>query len=239
MGRFEGQVVVIAGGAGGIGAAVCERARSEGARVISWDRAQASALDEACSVICDLTDEASVDTAFRQTWTREGRIDALINCVGIVGPSEPVEALSLTSWRQVMTVNLDSVFLASRAVIGAMRARNYGRIVNLASIAGKEGNAHQSAYSASKAAVIALTKSLGKELADTGIRVNCMTPAIIATAMNEQMTDEMRETVLCKVPMGRPGRADEVAAMALWLASAECSFSTGAVFDISGGRATY
>jgi len=167
------------------------------------------------------------------------RIDALVNSAGITGPNVKLWDYPADDWRQVMDVNINGVFLCCREVVAQMRTQGYGRIVNIASVAGKEGNPNASAYSASKAAVIALTKSLGKELADTGVRVNCVTPAAVKTAIFDQMTPEHIAFMLSKIPMGRFGTVEEIAAMVCWLCTEDCSFSTGAVFDLSGGRSTY
>lgn len=232
-------VMVIGGGNGGIGRAIAERALENGATVVIWDLNAAEPREGLHSIRCDLTSEEAVQAAFDQTVARFGRIHSLINCAGITGPTEPVENFPLADWQRVFAINLTSAFLSSRAVTMHMRETGYGRIVNLASIAGKEGNANQSAYSASKAAMIALTKSHGKELAQSGVLVNCITPAIIQTELVFQMPEEQRATILAKVPMGRAGDPSEIAELAIWLASDRCSFSTGAVFDASGGRATY
>ncbi|CAM5185672.1 Acetoacetyl-CoA reductase OS=Castellaniella defragrans OX=75697 GN=HNR28_003206 PE=3 SV=1 [Castellaniella defragrans] len=187
----------------------------------------------------DVTNEASVAAACTKTVADLGRLDILVHCAGITGPTASVEDYTLSDWLRVLNINLTGTFLCNRAVIGHMKRQNYGRIVNLASIAGKEGNALQSAYSASKAGVIALTKSLGKELCAYPITVNCIAPAMVETPLLMQMTPEKRKENFAKIPMGRAGTVAEIASLALWLASPECSFSTGAAFDASGGRATY
>ena len=230
---FSERVAVIGGGRGGIGQAIRARLTSAGATVVVWD------LAEGADDRIDLTSEAEVNDAMTRLLDRFGRIDVLVNAAGITGPMVNIEHYSLAAWQRVLDVNLTSTFLCCKAAIAPMRQRNAGRIVNLASIAGKEGNAGMTGYSAAKAAVIALTKSLGKELADTEIRVNAIAPAVIATELVKQMSDEAYRSVLAKIPLGRAGRPEEVAAMVAWLASDECSFSTGAVFDLSGGRATY
>lgn len=230
---LSGRIAVISGGCGGIGQAVRERLASVGAKVVVWDVA------DGADTRVDLTDEAAVNDAMARLLARFGRIDILVNAAGITGPTVNIEQYSLADWRRVLDVNLTSTFLCCKAAVVPMRRQNAGRIVNLASIAGKEGNAGMTRYSAAKAGVIALTKSLGKELAGTEIRVNAIAPAVIATDLVKQMSDEAYRAVLAKIPLGRAGRPEEVAALVVWLASDECSFSTGAVFDLSGGRATY
>jgi 2-dehydro-3-deoxy-L-rhamnonate dehydrogenase (NAD+) len=230
---LSGRIAVIAGGCGGIGRAVGERLASLGAKVVVWDVA------DGADARIDLTDEAVVNDAMARLLARFGRIDILVNAAGITGPTVNIEQYGLAEWRRVLDVNLTSTFLCCKAAVVPMRRQNAGRIVNLASIAGKEGNAAMTGYSAAKAGVIALTKSLGKELAGTEIRVNAIAPAVIATDLVKQMSDEAYRAVLAKIPIGRAGRPEEVAALVTWLASDECSFSTGAVFDLSGGRATY
>ena len=185
----------------------------------------------------DVTDEESVDTLVRAVFDRHERIDILVNSAGVAGPTAPVDDYPLDQWRRVLDVNLTGTFLCMRRCIPAMRGRGYGRIVNIASIAGKEGNPGMAAYSASKAGVIALTKSAGKELAETGILVNCVVPAVFDAGLTHSATEEDRELFAARVPMGRMGRPEELAEFVAWLASARCSFSTGAAFDISGGRA--
>jgi 3-oxoacyl-[acyl-carrier protein] reductase len=230
---LSGRIALIGGGCGGIGQAVRRRFLDSGATVIIWD------LPETADDRVDVTDEAAVAEGIERIVARFGRIDILVNAAGITGPTVPIEQYSLADWRRTLDVNLTSTFLCCKAVVPQMRKQNTGRIVNLASIAGKEGNAAMTGYSAAKAGVIALTKALGKELADTEIRVNAIAPAVIATELTKQMSPETYRTVVAKIPLGRPGRPEEVAAMISWLASDECSFSTGATFDLSGGRATY
>jgi len=242
--RFERRVAVVTGGARGIGLAVAERLAAEGARVALWDLDEAEAAKVAArlsglALRVEVADEASVAEAVAATEAALGPIDILINNAGVTGPNGPVETYPFDAWRRVIEVDLTGVFLCCRAVVPGMRARNRGRIVNVASIAGKEGNPNASAYSAAKAGVIALTKSLGKELADTEVRVNCVTPAAVKTDIFAQMTEEHIAWMLSKIPLGRFGRVEEIAAMICWLACDEASFSTGAVFDVSGGRATY
>ena len=248
MNRIDlaGRVAVITGGSGGIGMATAERMLASGARVALWDL-EARALDTArkrladvATYAVDVTDEKSMEEAAAQTFERFGRIDILVNAAGITAPKALVLDTTVASWRRIVDINLTGTFLACRAVIPHMLAADYGRVVNLGSVAGKEGNPFSAAYSASKAAVHSLTKSLGKELAKTGIRVNCVTPAIIATQhLFHDQPEEMRKLWVSRVPMGRPGEPAEVAAMIAWLASEDCSFTTGAAFDLSGGRATY
>ena len=243
---FEGRVAVVTGGAAGIGLAVSERLAGSGATVALWDR-DAATLAKARAALggptsahtLDVADADAVARAAQATAAEHGRIDVLVCSAGITGPNTTTWEYPVAAWRQVIDVNLNGVFYCNRAVVPAMRANDYGRIVNIASIAGKEGNPNASAYSASKAAVIGLTKSLGKELAKTGVRVNCVTPAAVRTAIFDQMTQQHIDFMLSKIPMGRFGTVDEIAALVCWLASEECSFSTGAVFDLSGGRATF
>ncbi len=239
--RFAGQVAVITGGAAGIGAGIAARLAAEGARIALWD-ADAAALAAAPAdhrQTLDVTDAAAVTEAAAATAAALGRIDILVASAGITGPNAPVASYPVEAWRRVIEVNLTGVFLTNRAVVPVMQRNDYGRIVNIASVAGKEGNPNAAAYSASKAGVIGLTKSLGKELAGTGIRVNCVAPAAVKTALFDQMSAEHVAFMLSKIPLGRFGLIEEVAAMVCFLASAEASFSTGAAFDVSGGRATY
>ena len=243
---MQGRHAVITGGAAGLGFAISQRLLASGASVTWWDRDAAAMAasqqrlgQKIHCVAVDVGEHASVVQAARQTVAQHPAIDVLVNCAGITGPNVKLWDYPPADWLQVMQINLNGLFYCCREVVPLMRQRNYGRIVNIASVAGKEGNPNASAYSASKAAVIALTKSLGKELADSGIRVNCVTPAAVKTAMFDQMTPEHIAFMLSKIPMGRFGEPEEVAAMVAWLCTEECSFSTGAVFDLSGGRATY
>ncbi len=246
MNQFDlkGRHAVVTGGASGLGLAIAERLAASGATVTIWDvdengaRAAAGKL-AGHSVVADVSDLASVTRAVESTLKLVPAIDILINNAGITGPNDKLWDYPADAWRRVFAVNVDGVFNCCRAVVPSMRAKNYGRIVNIASVAGKEGNPNASAYSASKAAVIALTKSLGKELADTGIRVNCVTPAAVRTPLFAQMSQTHIDYMLSKIPLGRFGEPHEIAALVAWLATEECSFSTGAVFDLSGGRATY
>lgn len=243
---LKGRTAVVTGGAAGIGLAIAQRLATSGARLSLWDRDR-GALDAARKALgaghhaaaLDVAREADVADATAATLAEFGRIDVLVCSAGITGPNLPLADYPLADWQQVMDINLTGVFLCNRAVVPAMRKQDYGRIVNIASIAGKEGNPNASAYSASKAAVIALTKSLGKELAKTGIRVNCVTPAAVRTGMFSQMTQTHIDFMLSKIPMGRFGTVEEIAAQVAWLCTEECSFTTGAVFDLSGGRAVY
>lgn len=243
-----GKVAVVTGGAQGIGRAVVERFLASGARVAIWDRDVALAEKTAAAFGADgtarafgvdVTRLAEVEQARDATLKGFGRIDILVNNAGIAGPNVPTWEYPPEAWAQVMAVNLDSQFFCCRAVVPGMIAQNYGRIVNVASIAGKEGNPNAPAYSASKAGVISLTKSLGKELAGHDIAVNCVTPAAAKTAIFEQMTQTHIDFMLSKIPRGRFVNVEEIAAVIAFCASAECSFTTGAVFDVSGGRATY
>jgi 3-oxoacyl-[acyl-carrier protein] reductase len=240
------RVAIVTGAARGIGFAVAQTLVASGHRVAvaDWDEAKAREAvatlgERARPFDCDVSDSASVNqmvAAVRETW---GRIDVLVNNAGIVGPNKPLIEVGDDEWARVLAINLSGVFYCCRAVVPHMIENDWGRIVTIASIAGKEGNPNLAGYSATKAAVIGLTKSLGKELATTNVRVNCITPAVIETEILEQATPETRAYMVSRIPMGRPGKAEEVAALVDWLASDACSFSTGAVFDISGGRATY
>lgn len=242
---FAQRVAVITGGAGGIGLAVAQRIKASGGRVALWDRdakalaVAAQTLGGAHAVALDITDSKQVDAAATSTHAVLGRIDALICAAGITGPNAALVDYPVEAWREVFDVNVHGLFYCNRAVAPLMMNAGYGRIVNIASVAGKEGNPNASAYSASKAAVIGLTKSLGKELAKGNVTVNCVTPAAVKTAIFAQMTQAHIDFMLSKIPMARFGLVEEIAAMVCWLASEDCSFSTGAVFDLSGGRATY
>ncbi|MDO8771366.1 MAG: SDR family NAD(P)-dependent oxidoreductase [Burkholderiaceae bacterium] len=243
---FQGRHAVVTGGATGLGYAIAQRLIESGGSVTLWDRDEAAARQaaaalgpQASSVAVDVSQHASVRGAVQATLLLATKVDALVNSAGVTGPNVKLWDYPVDAWEQVMAVNLNGLFLCCREWAPHLRANNYGRIVNIASVAGKDGNPNASAYSASKAGVIALTKSLGKELADTGVRVNCVTPAAVKTAIFDQMTPEHIAFMLSKIPMGRFGTPDEVAALVVWLCTEECSFSTGAVFDLSGGRSTY
>lgn len=240
MNRFEGQSAIVTGGASGIGAEIAERLAREGADVTVWDiHVASSATDGISSDTLDLTSPGAVFAARDAVLERTGRIDVLVCSAGITGPNATVADYDEEDWRKVFDINVHGLFYCNKAVVEPMTRAGYGRIVNIASIAGKEGNPNASAYSASKAAVIGLTKSLGKELATTGITVNTITPAAVKTAIFSQMSEEHIAYMLSKIPMGRFGEIEEVTSLVAWLASSECAFSTGAVFDISGGRAVY
>jgi NAD(P)-dependent dehydrogenase (short-subunit alcohol dehydrogenase family) len=226
--RFAGRTAVVTGGVSGIGAGIARRLAAEGATLSLWDRNEAG-----------LARSGAVHRAAETTATALGKIDILVTSAGVTGPNHTTWDYPVAEWDRVIDINLKGVFYCCHAVVRFMRASGYGRVINIASIAGKEGNPNASAYSASKAGVIGLTKSLGKELAATEIRVNCVTPAAVQTPLFDQMTPQQVDWMLSKIPIGRFGAVDEVASLVLWLASEECSFSTGAVFDISGGRATY
>jgi len=245
---LNGRYAVVTGGAQGIGRAIVERFLDSGAAVAIWDRnhplADSTAMElrgrgRITAFGADVADNRNVEEARDATLAAFRRIDILVNNAGIGGPTSSTWEYPLEAWRQVMAVNLDGPFHCCRAVVPQMIANNYGRIVNIASIAGKEGNPRAPAYSASKAGLISLTKSLGKELASYDIAVNCITPSSAKTELLKQFTDDFVKTMLAKVPRGRFVLVEEIAAMAAFCASTECSFTTGGVFDISGGRATY
>jgi 3-oxoacyl-[acyl-carrier protein] reductase len=236
--RFFGRVALVTGAASGIGAAVAARLLAEGAKVATFDLA-APSLEGVLGLTGDVSASADVDAAVAQVTAELGPLDVLVCSAGVSGSSLRTQDVSDAEWKKVMAINADGVFWCNRAVAPGMAERGYGRIVNVASIAGKEGNPMAAAYSASKAAVIALTKAVGKDFARTGVSINCVAPAVIETAMLGDMSQEHVDYMVEKIPMGRMGSADEVAALICWLASEECSFSTGATYDISGGRATY
>ena len=243
---FHGRHAVVTGGATGLGYAIAQRLIASGGTVTLWDRDEKTAQHAAITlgtkanvVAVDVSSYEDVLRAVKATVAQSPRIDALVNSAGITGPNTKLWDYPPDAWRQVMDVNLNGLFYCCREVVAVMRESGYGRVVNIASVAGKDGNPNASAYSASKAAVIALTKSLGKELADTQIRVNCVTPAAVKTAIFDQMTEQHIQFMLSKIPMGRFGTPEEIASLVAWLCTEECSFSTGAVFDLSGGRSTY
>jgi 3-oxoacyl-[acyl-carrier protein] reductase len=243
---LSGRFAVVTGGAQGFGRAITERFVESGAKVAIWDHDQALSEktakeigDAVIALKVDVTDPGAVDAARDATIKAFGRIDILVNNAGIAGVNKPVADLSVDEWRQVMRINLDGPFICCKAVVPGMVKQNYGRIINIASIAGKEGNPNASHYSASKAGVIALTKSLGKELAGTDVAVNAVTPAAAKTAIFDQMTQQHIDFMLSKIPRGRFLKVEELASLVAWMASEECLYTTGAVFDISGGRATY
>lgn len=225
----EGARALVSGGVGGLGAAVADRLRAEGVEVVTVD------LHPDADHRCDIGDEQAVAALAAEV----GPVDILVNSAGIQGPEAALLDTRLADWRRVFGVNVDGTFLLSRAFAPSMVKKGWGRIINIASIAGKEGNANQSAYSSSKAAVIGLTKSLGKELAEAGVLVNAIAPAIISTPMNLDTDPETFARLMDKIPLRRPGRPQELAALVAWLASFEASFTTGSVYDLSGGRATY
>jgi 2-dehydro-3-deoxy-L-rhamnonate dehydrogenase (NAD+) len=245
---LNGKIAVVTGAARGIGFAIVQRMLASGARCSLWD-ADAAALaaaatklgapDRVQTVTVDITSEERVKAATAAVRERFGGVDILVNNAGIAGVAKKLWECTPAEWRAVMELDLFAVYLCCHALVPVMLERKAGRIVNVSSIAGKEGNPNASHYSAAKAGVIGLTKSLGKELANTGIRVNCITPAVVETEILKQLTKEHIAYMLSKIPMGRPGTVEEIAALVAWLSSDECSFTTGGVFDISGGRATY
>jgi 2-dehydro-3-deoxy-L-rhamnonate dehydrogenase (NAD+) len=244
-GRFKDRVAVITGGASGLGFTAAERIAGEGGKVVLWDRDEVSlnkaalAIPGAHATKLDVTDAAAVARAAETAHSTLGRIDILIPSAAITGATSPLWQYPLDEWLSVIETDLNAVFYTCRVVVPYMLQNDYGRIVNISSVAGKEGNPNASAYSTAKAGVIALTKALGKELARTGVRVNCVTPATFDSPMLSQLPDTQIDYMRSRIPMGRLGEQGEVAALVCWLASEECSFSTGATFDISGGRTTY
>ena len=236
--RFSGKVALVTGGSSGIGAAVARRMLAEGARVASFGL-DAKAPEGVLGIAGDVSISDDVDAAVARTRHELGPVDILVCSAGVPGASLSTVDVTDDEWRRVMGINADGVFYCNRAVVPSMVERGHGRIVNVASIAGKEGNPMAAAYSASKAAVIAMTKAFGKDLARTGVIVNCVAPAVIETPILDGITEEHIDYMVERIPMGRMGEPEEVAALICWLASDECSFSTGATFDISGGRAVY
>jgi len=244
--RFRDRTAVVTGGASGIGQDVAARLAAEGAKVSLWDLkedalAQAKTQTGAADTrVLDIADPGQVARTMEESVAAlGGKLDVLVCSAGITGPNTVVRDYPVDAWQRVIDVNLNGLFYCNRAAVRHLERNGYGRIVNIASIAGKEGNPNAAAYSSSKAGVIGFTKSLGKELAKTEIRVNCVTPAAVRTAIFDQMSQQHIDFMLSKIPLGRFGGIDEVTSLVCWLASEECSFSTGAVFDVSGGRATY
>lgn len=244
-GRFQDRVAAITGGASGVGREAALRITAEGGRVFLWDRdesalaAAAAAIPGAHTARVDVSDAEEVSRAAEVAFSAYGRLDILIASAGITGPTASLWDYPLDDWRRVIDVDLNGVFNSCRAVVPLMLRRDYGRIVNISSVAGKEGNPNASAYSTAKAGVIGLTKSLGKELAQTGVRVNCVTPATFKSPILAQLPQSQIDYMKSRIPMGRLGEVGEVAALVCWLACEECSFSTAATFDVSGGRTTY
>ena len=245
---LDGKRAVVTGGGQGIGRAIAERLLASGAAVSLWDRdqrtldatrAELAGQGQVHAVAVDVTDPVAVEAARDSANDALGGIDILVNNAGIAGPNHMLWEYPIEAWREVIEIDLNGVFYCCRAVVPQMIAQNYGRIVNVASIAGKEGNASASAYAAAKSGVIALTKALGKELATHDIAVNCITPAAARTRIFDQITQEFVDFMLAKIPRGRFVQVEEIAAMVAWLVSAENSFTTAGVFDLSGGRATY
>ncbi len=242
---LRGQGAIVTGGARGFGLAIARRLAADGCRVALWDRsfegfdARAAGLDPALRQVVDVTDAAAVVDAFAAAAAALGQVHVLVNNAGITGPNGPSWEYALEDWRRVLAIDLDGVFHGCRAAIPHMRERGYGRIVNIASVAGKEGNANGAAYAAAKGGVIAFTKSVAKELVGSGVLVNCLAPAMAETDLLREMTPEFIAAMRAKIPMGRFLQAAEVAEMVAWVASPACSFTTGFAFDLTGGRATY
>lgn len=244
-GRFAGRAAIITGGASGAGLAVATRIVAEGGQATIWDLS-ATNLEKAreaepslFSSTVDVTKPEAVEHAAQAAYERMGRVDILMNSAGITGPTKPVTEYPREDWQRVLDIHLNGTFFCCQAVIPMMQKAGYGRIVNMSSVAGKEGNPNQSAYSAAKAGMIGFTKSLGKELATSGVLVNAVTPAVFRSALLEQMPQSHIDYMISKIPMGRLGEVDDVTSLVCWLLSEECSFSTAATFDVSGGRTTY
>ena len=241
---LKGRVAVVTGAASGIGRATAKRLGADGAALELWDAAAEGLAETADSTggtatVLSVADDDAVAAAAAAAAERHGRVDILVNCAGIAGDIAPVAEADPAEWRRVIEVNLTGTFLCCRAVVPHMMRSGYGRIVNIASVAGKEGNPNAAHYSASKAGVITFTRALGKEVAGSGVLVNCITPAVIETAILGQVTDAQVKYMVERIPLGRMGQPEEVAALIAWLSSEECSFSTAAAFDLSGGRTTY
>ncbi|MEO9902655.1 MULTISPECIES: SDR family NAD(P)-dependent oxidoreductase [Alphaproteobacteria] len=243
---FAKRAAVVTGGARGIGKAVAARLAASGASVSLWDTDGDKLAETAAELggnihtaVVDITNDSAVDRSAAEVEREFGRLDIMVNSAGISGPNVPTWQYGVADWRQVIDIDLNGTFLCCRAAVPYMLRNDYGRIINIASVAGKEGNPNAPAYSAAKAGVIGLTKSLGKELAETGVTVNCITPAAVKTDIFDQMTEEHINFMLSKIPMKRFGQVEEIANLVAWLSSEDCSFSTGGVFDCSGGRATY
>lgn len=242
---LDGQVAIITGGTGGIGLATVDRLMNSGARVVVWDISEDGLAKAAATrpvlktARVDLLDEDQVSRAMDAVVAEFGQVDMLVNCIGLEGRRSPIADHDLALWKRLVDVNLTASFIACKFAVRAMLKRDYGRIVNLTSTAGKDGNALDAAYSSAKAGIMGFTKSVGKELATTGIRVNCVCPAAIDSPLFDRLPPEQRQFSISKIPVGRLGKVEEVAAIIAWLCSAECSFSTGATFDVSGGRSTY
>ncbi len=246
MNNFSKKIAMVTGAASGIGLATVRKLVNLGAQVSMLDHDKSTLeitkneFEEKCiQITCDVTNEKEVIKSIEKTVSSLGKIDIVLNSAGVAGNNSTIENMNIEEWKRVLDINLTGTFIVCKHVLKIMKKNNYGRIINIASVAGKEGNPNAGHYSSSKAGVIALTKSLGKELAETGILVNCITPAVINTNMLKQVTKEHKEYMKNKIPLGRIGNAEEVASMVVWLASDECSFSTAAVFDLSGGRSTY